>query len=310
LAQDSGNVQRHRFWKVDFALFLRVVRGMGGSQCCVCVQQDEYVAVERCGAFSQMLNPGFHCLGPDLSGCCFQVRRVTSRVEENKMITETKTKDNVFVKIAVAVQVEIIGDKAYESIYKLSNVSKQIESFVADVIRGQAPKMKLDDLFEAKDEIAGAVKERLTVSMSGFGYKIHQVLITDLRPDEKVKVAMNEIDANRRLRVAAQDKAEAEKVLQVKNAEAEAEAKALQGQGIARQRTAIVEGLRTSVGGGAAMGTERVQELLLMTQYFDTLEKLSSGRATTVFMPAGQGQANTADSVRNGMMQASSISTR
>jgi len=271
----------------------------------VCVQQDEYVAVERLGAFQKMLSPGFACLGPDIAGVCFNVRRVSSRVDENKMITETKTKDNVFVKIAVAVQVEIIKEKAYESIYKLTNVEKQLESFVADVVRGQAPKMKLDELFEAKEQIATAVKERLSVAMAEFGYKIHQVLITDLRPDDKVKAAMNDINANQRLRMAAQDKGEAEKILQVKNAEAEAEGKRLRGQGIARQRTAIIEGLRSSVGGPQGLGTDRVQELLLMSTYFDTLEHLSDGRAHTVFMPEGvNGERNVADDFRDGMMQA------
>merc|ERR1719487_1783664 len=134
---------------------------------------------------------------------------------------------------------------------------------------------------------------------------IHQVLVTDLRPDDKVRHAMNEIDANRRLRVAASEKAEAEKVLKVKAAEADAESKFLQGQGIARQRTAIVEGLKHAVSGDQEMPAKTVQELLLITQYFDTLEKLSNGNATTVFMPHTVGNLkNIADDIRNGTMQA------
>merc|ERR1719440_265721 len=136
------------------------------------------------------------------------------------MMTETKTRDNVFVKVAVAVQVEPVAEKAYEAIYRLTNPSGQIDSYVSDVVRGQVPAMKLDDLFESKDEIAAAVKERLSKSMGDYGYTIHQALVTDLRPDDKVRHAMNEIDANRRLRVAASEKAEADKVLKVKAAEA------------------------------------------------------------------------------------------
>jgi len=223
------------------------------------------------------------------------------------MNTETKTKDNVFVKVMVAVQVEVVPEKAYEAIYRLTNPSNQIDSYVSDVIRGQVPGMKLDDLFESKDEIAQAVKDRLSKSMGEYGYLIHQALVTDLRPDDKVRVAMNEIDANRRLRVAASEKAEAEKVLKVKAAEADAESKFLQGQGVARQRTAIVEGLKHAVGGeGAAeMSPKTVQELLLITQYFDTLERLAHGNATTVFMPHTVGNlASIADDIRNGTMQA------
>lgn len=221
------------------------------------------------------------------------------------MNTETKTKDNVFVKIVICVQVEVMLERAYEAIYRLTNPASQIESYVADVVRGQVPKMKLDDLFEAKDEIAHAVKERLGKAMADYGYSIHQVLVVDLRPDEKVRVAMNEIDANRRLRVAATEKAEADKVLKVKAAEAEAESKFLQGQGVARQRTAIVEGLKHAVGGDSELDSKTTQELLLITQYFDTLEKLSQGHATTVFMPHTVGNlASIADDIRNGTMQA------
>jgi len=221
------------------------------------------------------------------------------------MQTETKTKDNVFVKVNVAVQVEVVAEKAYEAIYRLTNPSGQIDSYVSDVVRGQVPQMKLDNLFESKDEIAQAVKERLSKSMGEYGYLIHQVLVTDLRPDEKVRSAMNEIDANRRLRVAAGEKAEADKVLKIKAAEADAESKFLQGQGVARQRTAIVEGLKHAVGGGAEMDQKTVTELLLITQYFDTLERLANGQATTVFMPHTVGNlASIADDIRNGTMQA------
>jgi len=221
------------------------------------------------------------------------------------MITETKTQDNVFVKVCVAVQVEPIAEKAYEAIYRLTNPKGQIDSYVSDVVRGQVPTLKLDALFESKDEIAQSVKERLSKSMGEYGFLIKQVLVTDLRPDDKVRSAMNEIDANRRLRVAAGEKAEADKVLKVKAAEADAESKFLQGQGVARQRTAIVEGLKHAVGGDQTMDPKTVQELLLITQYFDTLEKLANGQATTVFMPHTVGNlASIADDIRNGTMQA------
>merc|ERR1711953_1654882 len=123
----------------------------------------------------------------------------------------------------VAVQVEVVPEKAYEAIYRLTDPQNQIDSYVSDVVRGQVPQLALDHLFETKDEIALAVKERLSKSMGEYGYMIHQVLVTDLRPDDKVRHAMNEIDANRRLRIAASEKAEGEKVLKVKAAEAEAE---------------------------------------------------------------------------------------
>jgi len=275
------------------------------GNCFVCVSPDELVAVEQLGSFKGIRGAGCHCVGFDVCGAIINTRKISKRVQEYIINTETKTKDNVFVKTVVCVQVEPIQEKAYEAIYRLTNPGQQIDSYVSDVVRGQVPTLKLDDLFESKDDIASAVKERLSKSMGEYGYFIHQVLVTDLRPDDKVRMAMNEIDANRRLRVAATEKAEAEKVLKVKAAEADAESKFLQGQGVARQRTAIVEGLKHAVGGGSEMDSQTVQELLLITQYFDTLEKLSAGNATTVFMPHSVGNlANIADDIRNGTMQA------
>jgi len=282
---------------------------MGGCNCIICVSPDELAAVEQLGSFKGIRGAGCHVLGFDLCGAIISTRKISTRVQEFSMQCETKTKDNVFVKVMVAVQVEVVPEKAYEAIYRLVNPSGQIDSYVSDVVRGQVPAMKLDDLFESKDEIALAVKERLDKSMGEYGYMIHQVLITDLRPDDKVRSAMNEIDANRRLRVAATEKAEADKVLKVKAAEADAESKFLQGQGVARQRTAIVEGLKHAVGGGEEMPQKTIQELLLITQYFDTLEKLANGQATTVFMPHTVGNlASIADDIRNGTMQATAAS--
>jgi len=275
------------------------------GNCIICVKPDELVAVEQLGSFKGVRGAGCHCVGIDLCGAIINTRKISTRVAEYVIATETKTKDNVFVKTVVCVQVEPIVEKAYEAIYRLTNPGQQIDSYVSDVVRGQVPTLKLDDLFESKDDIASAVKDRLSKSMGEYGYFIHQVLVTDLRPDDKVRMAMNEIDANRRLRVAATEKAEAEKVLKVKAAEADAESKFLQGQGVARQRTAIVEGLKHAVGGSSDLSPARVQELLLITQYFDTLEKLSAGNATTVFMPHSVGNlANIAEEIRSGTMQA------
>lgn len=200
---------------------------------------------------------------------------------------ETKTKDNVFVRIDVAVQMQVLPEKTYDAVYRLSDPQNQVDSFVKDVVRGHVPNMNLDHTFEAKDELAQAVKERLTEAMSQFGYAILNTLVTDIDPDQSVKRAMNEIETTKRMRSAAENKALADKSVQIRAAEAEAESKFLQGQGIARQRGAIIEGLRDSLGGADQINSERVSELLLITQYFDTLKEISNGRATTVFVPHG-----------------------
>ena len=213
------------------------------------------------------------------------------------------------------------GCRAYEATYKLTNPEAQMDSFVADVVMGHVLTMTLDALFEAKQDIAKEVKERLTKAMQDFGFHIIQVLVIDIDPGPKVKQAMNEINESRRLRMAAEEKAEAdkiarvkwvgaEKILSVQRAEAEAESRLLQGQGIARSRQAVPDGLRESLCGGSGqegswLSPNEVQELLLITQYLGTLEKMSQGRATTLFMPHSlSGISQIQELVRNGLLEA------
>lgn len=274
------------------------------GNCAICVNADELKSVEYFGEFVDIKSGGFHMLGFDLCGICYNTRSVSTRIQENRVRCETKTSDDVFVFVDIAVQMEIIQKKAKEAIYKLHDPSRQIESYVSNVVRAKVPKLKLDEVFTAKDEIAQAVKDQLVHNMEEFGFCIHSVLVTDINPDSKVKMAMNEINAAKRLREAATDKAEAQKIMQVKAAEAEAESKFLQGQGIARQRAAIVDGLKESFGvGGKEMDVEKVRELLLITQYFDTLEKMSHAEGTTIFMPHSVGGMNEiADQIQKGIM--------
>jgi regulator of protease activity HflC (stomatin/prohibitin superfamily) len=202
----------------------------------------------------------------------------------------------------------------YDAYYRLTDPQAQIRSYVYDSVRSAVPKMELDSAFEAKDDIAIAVKENLQSVMEDYGYSILQTLVTDMDPDRRVKDAMNEINSSKRIREAATHKAEADKILQVKAAEAEAESKYLSGVGVARQRQAIVAGLRDSI----SEFSEQVQgaspkdamDLLLLTQYFDALTSIgSSSKATTIFLPhdpASVGQV--ASAMRNGFMQGEAAS--
>ncbi|KAF2548284.1 hypothetical protein F2Q70_00024159 [Brassica cretica] len=146
--------------------------------------------------------------------------------------------------------------------------------------------------------------------MTAYGYEILQTLIIDIEPDQQVKRAMNEINAAARMRVAANEKAEAEKIIQIKRAEGEAESKYLSGLGIARQRQAIVDGLRDSVLGfaGNVPGTSAkdVLDMVMMTQYFDTMRDIgASSKSSSVFIPHGPGAvADVAAQIRNGLLQA------
>jgi len=218
------------------------------------------------------------------------VGRLSLRVQQLDVLCETKTKDNVFVQVGVAVQYKVVTESAYDAWYRLTSPTSQIEAYVYDVIRSTVPRMELDEAFESKDDIAQAVLEQLQAVMKDYGYSIVNTLVTDLAPDSKVKASMNEINAARRLKEAASHQAEADKVRQVKNAEAEAEARYLSGLGVARQRKAIVQGLQASVSefseevGGAK--PKDVMDILLLSQYFDTLSVVGANSLILEHDPA------------------------
>jgi len=175
------------------------------------------------------------------------------------------------------------------------------------------PGVNLDQLFEMKDDIATAVKAELDTVMDDFGYGIVKALVTDINPDEKVKSSMNEINAAQRLREAAIQQAEADKIRVVKAAEGEAESKALQGQGIANQRKAIIEGLQQSVAnfkdGVGGVNSQDAMNLVMMTQYLDTLTNLgSSGNSNTILIPHSPGGMQDLQSqIRDAMITAEQV---
>ncbi len=259
------------------------------------VRTAEAVVAQRMGKFLRVGTAGINFKLPWLDQIA---GRIDLRVQQLALDVETKTKDNVFVKIPVSVQYHVIPDKVYEAFYKLANPKQQISSYVFNVILGHVPKMNLDDAFLQQSDIAVAIKQGLDDVMQTYGYAIDQALVTDIQPDEKVKAAMNEINAAQREQVAASARGETEKILKVKQAEAEAESKALQGQGIANQRRAIVEGLKQSVEAFAAAveGTtaKDVMMLVLVTQYLDTIKEIGTNDKTnTLFMshsPAAMGE--------------------
>lgn len=255
--------------------------------CIVCVQQSEVGVVERCGRYSKLASAGCNCVWYP---CEQVVGRLSLRVQSLDVRCETKTSDNVFVDVNVSIQYSVIQEKVYWAFYRLQNPRQQITSYVYDVIRATIPMFTLDSAFEAKEEIAQSVKEALSQTMDSYGYLILNTLVTDMTPDMRVRNAMNEINANKRLKEAAYEKAEGEKVLVVKSAEAEAESKYLSGLGVARQRKAIVDGLRDSISEFKKdvqdSSSKDIVDLLLITQYFDMLKDVGAKpNCATVFIP-------------------------
>ena len=295
-------------WITGVVVFFALL-ALAGS--CFVVNQQTAAVVQNFGKFARVALPGLNLKVPFIETIA---GRINLRVQQLDVRVETKTEDNVFVHVIVAVQYHVLQSKVYEAFYKLSDAGTQITAFVFDVVRARVPRIKLDELFEKKDEIADAVKDELAHVMSEFGYGIVKALVTDIDPDHKVKEAMNEINAAQRLRVAATEKGEAERILKVKAAEAEAQSKALQGKGIADQRKAIVEGLRESVDefqrGVPGATAHDVMNLVLMTQYFDTLKEIgAAARSNTILIPHSPGNlTDLAAQVRNAMITADETS--
>jgi regulator of protease activity HflC (stomatin/prohibitin superfamily) len=251
------------------------------------VETAQVAIVQRLGKFARVAGPGLNWKTPFIETV---VRRMSMKVQQFDVKVETKTQDNVFVQIPVSIQYKVIPDSVEAAFYKLTDPVKQIESMVYNVVLGHVPKMKLDDTFLNQAAIANDLRDNLDASMKEYGYSIVKVLISDIVPDQKVKAAMNDINAAQREREATVSRAETNKLLLVKQAEAEAESKRLQGEGIANQRKAIISGLKDSVEDFAktvpGSTPQDVMQLVLMTQYFDTLKDIAANdRSNTVLIP-------------------------
>jgi regulator of protease activity HflC (stomatin/prohibitin superfamily) len=250
------------------------------------ISTAQAAVITRFGKFLRVAEAGLNWKWPFIDAVA---GRISLRVNQISLTMETKTKDNVFVTIPISVQNRVRPEKVYDAFYKLANPMEQIQSYVEQVILGHVPGMTLDEVFANQSSIAAAVKQELDSDMAAFGFEIVNVLVTDIVPDAKVKSAMNDINAAQREQVAANARGEAEKILVVKKAEAEAESKALQGQGIANQRKAIIEGLQSSIEQfqRAVQGvpTADVMQLVMVTQYFDTLKSIGElDKTNTLFL--------------------------
>ncbi len=254
------------------------------------VKQQTAVIIERFGKFNSIRNSGLQLKIPIIDRVA---GRVNLRIQQLDVIIETKTKDNVFVKLKVSVQFKVLQDKVYEAFYKLEYPHDQITSYVFDVVRAEVPKLKLDDVFERKDDIAIAVKRELNEAMSTYGYDIINTLITDIDPDIQVKNAMNRINAADREKTAAEYEAEAGRIRIVAKAKAEAESKRLQGQGIADQRREIARGLVESVDvlNRVGINSPEASALIVVNSHYDTLQAIGADTNSNLILLPNSPQA-------------------
>lgn len=254
------------------------------------VRQQTSAIIERFGKFTSIRSSGLQLKIPVID----QVAgRINLKVQQLDVMVETKTKDNVFVKLKISVQFQVIKENVYDAFYKLESPHDQITAYVFDVVRAEVPKMKLDDVFERKDDIAIAVNRELNEAMQSYGYDIIKTLVTDIDPDVQVKAAMNRINAAEREKVAAEYDAEADRIKIVAKARAEAESKRLQGQGIADQRREIARGLEESVDvlNNVGINSQEASALIVVTQHYDTLQAIGEQTNSNLILLPNSPQA-------------------
>ncbi|MFK7001482.1 SPFH domain-containing protein [Flavobacterium oreochromis] len=256
------------------------------------VKQQTAVVIERFGKFNSIRQSGLQLKIPIIDRIA---GRVNLRIQQLDVVIETKTKDNVFVKMKVSVQFKVIQEKVYDAFYKLEYPHDQITSYVFDVVRAEVPKLILDDVFVRKDDIAVAVKRELNEAMTTYGYDIINTLVTDIDPDIQVKNAMNRINAADREKTAAEYEAEAQRIRIVAKAKAEAESKRLQGQGIADQRREIARGLVESVNqlNDVGINSQEASALIVVTQHYDTLQAVGADANSNLILLPNSPQAAT-----------------
>ncbi|QOR74176.1 SPFH domain-containing protein [Cruoricaptor ignavus] len=249
------------------------------------VKQQTAAIVERLGKFQSVRHAGLQWKIPLIDRVA---KRLNLKIQQLDVLIDTKTLDNVFVRMKVSVQYMVIKEQAADAFYKLEFPESQITSYVFDVVRAEVPKMKLDDVFVRKDDIANAVKNELQDAMRSYGYDIIKALVTDIDPDEQVKHAMNRINAAEREKTAAEYESEAQRIRIVAVAKAEAESKKLQGQGIADQRREIARGLEESVRmlNNVDIDAHEASALIIVTQHYDTLNAVgANNRSNMILLP-------------------------
>lgn len=254
------------------------------------VKQQSAAIVERFGKFHSIRHSGLKLKIPLVDKIA---GRLSLKIQQLDVIIETKTLDDVFVKLKVSVQYKVVSESVYDAFYKLDYPHEQITSYVFDVVRAEVPKMKLDDVFVKKDDIALAVKAELNDAMMDYGFDIIRTLVTDIDPDPQVKIAMNRINAADREKTAAQYEGDAQRILIVEKAKAEAESKRLQGQGIADQRREIARGLEESVDvlNRVGINSQEASALIVVTQHYDTLQAVGQETNSNLILLPNSPQA-------------------
>jgi len=278
---------------------------MSSCACFACVDAGHIGVIQRFGDYVGIQEPGCNViLWP-----CTTVRAVSLAVHQIDCNSECKTKDNVTMKVCTAVQYRITKDDVKTAVFDIVDPEAQMRAEVDNILRSTLPLMDLDEAYTAKDKMVADILHSVKAAMGKFGYDILNVLITDIVPEKSVLVAMNEINASRRQRVAATERGEADKVMKIKASEADAEAKRLAGVGMANMRSAIAQGFQDSMKfmTESGMSNKDAMHMMIMTQYLDTLKEFANGKAS-IMVPHGPSAVKDIESqIRDGFLSSNAM---
>ena len=191
------------------------------------------------GKITRTLGPGLNFYLPFVQ----KIHLVSNKVRVSTFtIHDAKTADNVYATIQVDIQSRIDEENSALSLYSTENAFAQFGVTTGATIRKKVADVTLLDLYPSRDDISVALKADLVSAMCPYGHTIIAAAITHIEPDPKVKEALNNVEAEKRVKEATAYKAEADYIIAIKKAEAEKQKKILYGEGINAQRSIIFEG--------------------------------------------------------------------
>jgi len=258
------------------------------------VPQNHVAVVEFLGKYQRTLSAGLNFVIPILERVSVQVNLA---IRNFLFELDAVSKDKVQVRLKSNLIYAVSVGKVTQYWYELTDPKQTIASFVENYVRSFVATQTHEELLEKREEISAYLVQHLNEKFMAWGIIIHGYQLMDIVFPTVITDAMSRVVASQRLREAAMNEAEATKVRVVKEAEAEKESRVLLGEGVAGERQAIIDGLKRSIDdmkGIPGLNTHEVMNLIVMSQYFDTVKAIGMSQNSKVMFidPAPEGANN------------------
>ncbi|MDD5770294.1 MAG: SPFH domain-containing protein [Candidatus Gracilibacteria bacterium] len=243
--------------------------------------------VEFLGRFTRILRPGLNIIIPII-----EITRHQDLFRKNFAVeVDGITSDNVTVYVGLNVVFFVQDDKndttdgsIYKSVYSINDPRTLMASTIDEQLRAMVSTFGHKEIFNKREEIGQSIEENLREKLSQFGYTLDSIQVRSIKLEANVTAAMNKVVESSKLKEAAQNEGEAEKIMQVKRAEADKEAKILIGQGMAGQRMEIAKGFKESVdlimSSDKSLTGDKILKFLLDSSRIETLGNIGNSDKT------------------------------